>query len=292
MDMTESAPKEPPLPPEQVIGVSWPRSGHGMLKRLLELYYGHGFRYCEFYRDDIECCRQFPCTQGKHFTKNHDWELDLPQLSDRRYLIQYRSFIPSVVSNFELHVRGGGEDSETGFRRFASREFGRYRGFTRKWVTSDFVRDQLILKYEDVLADPEGEFVRTVAFFDPDTPVDAARVAEAVRNVASEQITAAEIRREARAGVRGERKVEDFRYYDPALFDQLARLALTREEVIEGFQAVLGRRPEEAAIIPHQVQPTPAALEKVLRASDEYRAKARREAGPLQRFVGRLLGSG
>jgi len=181
-----------------------------------------------------------------------------------RHLVQYRSFVPSVVSNFELHVRGGGEDSPQAFRVFARSEFGRYRAFMRKWVESDFARSQFILRYEDFMADPAGQLARALACFDPATPVDAARVTEAVRNIAAERVTAEQIVRQDKAGVRERRKVEEFRYYDKDLFQQLSRLQLSRQEVVSIFGTVLGREPVEEEIIPHQTMPSTDALAEVL----------------------------
>jgi hypothetical protein len=283
------------LPREQVVGVSWPRSGHGMLMRLLKLYYGPGFGYCEFYRDDIDCCRQFPCTRqdSVHFTKNHDWDLALPQLPGRKYLIQYRSFLPSVVSNFELHVRGGGPDTPEGFRAFASREFERYDAFMRKWVQSDFARRQLTLNYGAFLQAPETEFARVVAFFTPEQDVNRERIAEAVANVASERVTASNITREAGAGVHQERDVRAFRHYDAALFEMLERLKITRAEVVRAFEQVLGRKPREEAILPHQTYESGDELRTALRASDEYRARhgeAEARPGLLRRLFGARRG--
>ena len=97
---------------ERVIGVSWPRSGHHLLVRLLTLYFGETFRYCDFYGGVDNCCKTAPCTRADiHLAKSHDFDLALPQIADRKYLIQYRDFVPSVVSNFELHVRNGAPDT-------------------------------------------------------------------------------------------------------------------------------------------------------------------------------------
>ena len=76
---------------DYVVGISWPRSGHHMLLRLLKLYFGPSFGYCSLYGDRPEhpevpqCCRCVPCTNaGKiNFSKNHDFDLSP--------VIQYRS---------------------------------------------------------------------------------------------------------------------------------------------------------------------------------------------------------
>jgi hypothetical protein len=273
---------------EQVIGVSWPRSGHHMLARLLELYFGPGFVHCEFYSPHIDCCRQFPCTRQDrvHFTKNHDWDLALPQLPNRKYLVQVRDFLPSVVSNFDLNVRNGNPDGPDHFRQFASVEFGRYRAFMDKWVRSDFARRQLVVNYGDLLRDPPGELARVVAYFDPAAEADAERVARAIADVASEKITPEGVTREKGAGVHQERDVTRFRHYDADLFATLGALHLSRDEVKAAFRKLLDRDPREAAMLRHQTQPSVEKLERSIRSSPEYRMKH----GAIRAFADRLLG--
>lgn len=111
-------------PPSYVIGVSWPRSGHHLMARLLRLYYGPNFTYCGFY-GQTECCGKVPCARAGtvRYSKNHDFDGTLPQDAQHRYLIQTRAFPPSVVSNFELYLREGGQDDAASFARFASAQF-------------------------------------------------------------------------------------------------------------------------------------------------------------------------
>lgn len=57
--------------------VSFPRSGQLMTYSLLwDLHerLGMKFTYCEFYR----CCKRLPCAKGCEFSKNHDFQLNVP----------------------------------------------------------------------------------------------------------------------------------------------------------------------------------------------------------------------
>ena len=82
-----------------VQGVSYPRSGHGLLAEFLIRYFGPSFSYCEYYGH----CRQAPCANPhNHFQKNHDFGLALPVPRDRPLLIQYRNPLYSIASNFAL----------------------------------------------------------------------------------------------------------------------------------------------------------------------------------------------
>lgn len=264
-----------------IIGISWPRSGHHMLVRLLQLYFGPNFGYCDFYGgkpwvEEIDtCCGQIPCAHADRIwlTKNHDFDLDLPQIEGERYLIQYRDFAPSVISNFELHVRNGGADTALSFRKFASGEFSRYLGFIERWVHSDFARDQLALNYSTFLSDPQAELARTVAFIRPDMAIDTDRIAEAIANVDGQEVKQGKVKTLHKSGVHPERALKDFRHYTPALERDLLGLRLSRRVVMEVFDAVLARAPAEANVLRFQGFDSGEALMEHLKDSDEYRAR-------------------
>lgn len=257
-----------------------------MLVRLLRLYFGPEFGYCDYYSGkpwwspDIKtCCGKIPCKHGDRIwlTKNHDFDLKAPQIAGERYLIQYRDFAPSVVSNFELFVRNGGEDSEISFRRFVSSEFGKYLGFVEKWVLSDFGHDQLILNYSTFLQDPHGEFQRVVTFFAPDVQPDADRIAQAIADVDGHKVEQKTDKQLPKSGVHGDRDLRQFRYWRPALFQQISALHLPRQVVIKAFQTYLGRAPAEENMLRLQGYASEETLEEFLQSSEEYRLKQTRQ---------------
>ena len=266
---------------DNVVGISWPRSGHHMLVRLLTLYFGDSFGYCEFHAgtpnlsDITECCRTVPCRHADRIalTKNHDFDLQTPQIEGQKYLVQYRDFVPSVVSNFELHVRNGAPDTEDSFRHFASMEFTRYRAFMFKWVYSDFASDQLLLDYNGFIADPQGYLGWAVAFLAPEHEIDHDRLADAVARVDGERIEKRRVEALAGIGVHQPRDVTQFRHYKPGLFADLDRLSLDRWEVIDAFESLLGRKPPEKAILSFQCFETSQALQAHLMESPEYKSR-------------------
>ncbi len=199
---------------EYVAGVSWPRSGHHLLANFLRAYFGEQFGYCEIYTSE-DCCRSFPCERPEiNFTKNHDFDLTLKKLEGQKYLIQYRNFLPSVVSNFSLYLRQGKPDTSEMFEKFARKQAMRYSRFVNKWVAGE-MPNRLTLKYENVVAEPSKEFARAVKFFAPLQPVNQGKVDQLVNAKLGPQ----------RMGVRDLRVVEDFRYYDAGLFAELAAAA-------------------------------------------------------------------
>ncbi|MEL7183211.1 MAG: hypothetical protein AAGK57_06155 [Pseudomonadota bacterium] len=252
-----------------------------MLVRLLQLYYGPEFGYCDYYSgkpwvpEIAKCCGKIPCRHGAriHLTKNHDFKLDVPQIKGARYLIQYRDFIPSVVSNFELFIRQGNPDDVATFRKFASAEFGRYKAFVDKWVTSPFVQDQLVLDYGTFLEDPQGELRRTLEFMDLSTDIDADKINAAIAEVDGQKIERTEVKTMRKSGVHGGRDVHQFRHYSPGLFGEIERLNLARQPVIDLFRTYLGRTPAEQNMLKLQGFESLDALEAFIKASEEYRSR-------------------
>ena len=216
-----------------VSGISWPRSGHHLLVRLLGLYFGDNFGYCQFYGTDNTCCKTFPCTRTDvNLTKSHDFKLGVPLISGQKYMIQYRTFVPSMVSNFELFVRRGGKDDRASFLTFAVHEFAKYSAFVEKWVSVPMSPPQLIVRYEDLLANPLTELRRVVKYFYPNSPVNEQALSFAVATVDGQKIEANEVQKLQRIGVHKDRDVAAFRYYDEKIFSLLANLNQTRALIL------------------------------------------------------------
>lgn len=237
-----------------------------MLVRLLQKYFGPDFHYCNFYAEPPGCCGTVPCSTPRktQLSKNHDFDLKVPQVAGQKYLIQYRDFVPSVVSNFELYVRQGNPDTQGSFRTFVSAEFARYRGFVDKWVTSEFGRRQLVLRYDDFLADPAAGLARAVAYFDAGAAVDPERIRMAVDTIDGERIEQSKVTRLQASGVHQPRDVTAFRHYRPALFEKLAKLSLTRAEVARIYQGVHNKPVPENKMLQLQTHESPQALQAAL----------------------------
>jgi hypothetical protein len=112
-----------------IFSKSMPRSGHRFLVECLEHYFGPELHYCGFYKP--ECCHRIPCTRphgdgrtNRHFMqKSHDFGFRDSTRLRGKYLIQFRSPIPRLQSNYDLAVaRGTSERSNESFVAFAERE--------------------------------------------------------------------------------------------------------------------------------------------------------------------------
>jgi len=102
------------------------------------LYFGPELHYCGFYRSD--CCHRIPCTRphdcGKAncylIQKSHDFGFRDSTKLNGKYLIQYRSPIPRLQSNYDLAVsRRATERSNESFANFAERETAYFINFYR-----------------------------------------------------------------------------------------------------------------------------------------------------------------
>jgi hypothetical protein len=153
-----------------VAGVSWPRSGHHLAVNVLKEYFGVNFSYCEFYTPK-DCCRAFPCVRrdSVKFSKNHDFHLRAPISDSSPYLIQYRAFLPSVVSAYEMFVAQGQPDTPDSFENFATSVSGMYNAFLERWVFGTHSpRERLVLRYEEITSDGGVHFIALmIRFFAP-----------------------------------------------------------------------------------------------------------------------------
>ncbi|RAZ90009.1 hypothetical protein DPM33_14255 [Mesorhizobium hawassense] len=210
-----------------VAGVSWPRSGHHLMHRLALAYFGGDFRYCLFYTSDPACCGSAPCTRlGMNFTKNHDFDLSVPILPDVPYLIQYRSLTPATISDFELYLLDGGADTKESFQEFARIRAEGWAAFMAKWVDSPVRFERLLVRYEDLVADPHRAFDAAVRFFAPGTKPDQERLARVIEGETHVAVTKQEGEKwTEKAGVRAFRKVEAFRFHDAGFFSELEAFA-------------------------------------------------------------------
>lgn len=205
-----------PLEPGPVQGISMPRSGHHWMVNNLAAYQPE-FRYCERYTQD-GCCQSIPCTDlNIHLAKSHDLDARAIKTNRRKFLIQIREPVPSIVSHFELAVAHQWvEQSDARWRRFAIDE-ARFRNrFAAKWLLN-LPRHAMVVHYEDARAAPAVIFGDLCRFVFGEEP-DAGRVASIARNVT------------------GARKLEDFRFYDQAFFESLFRRTEAAKRLTDTFR--------------------------------------------------------
>ena len=161
-----------------ILSKSMPRSGHRFLTDCLTHYFGPSLHYCGFYRPD--CCQRIPCARphnaektNRYFLqKSHDFGFrDSPKLNGK-YLIQYRSPIPRLQSNYDLSVlRGTSDQSEESFLAFAERETAYFINFYRKWIAIPR-QNALAIAYEDLIDSQQRTLAAIISFIQGHAAID------------------------------------------------------------------------------------------------------------------------
>ena len=200
-----------------IFSKSMPRSGHRFLTECLTHYFGPELHYCGFYRP--ECCHRIPCARphgdgraNRYFMqKSHDFGFRDSTRLNGKYLVQYRSPIPRLQSNYDLAVsRGTAERSKDSFTAFAERETAYFINFYRKWIALPRP-NALAVAYDDLIGEQERTLAAVVSFIQGDACVDATALARAV----------AQAPVGANGGAGSVRDPMQHEYCDPVLFAQL-----------------------------------------------------------------------
>ena len=206
-----------------------------MLERILRAYFGEEFGYCEHYLPQ-DCCRTFPCQRDTvHFSKNHDLKLTVERPAGLPCIVQYRAFLPALVSSFELQIFNGRPDTAETFQSNALQAVEQYVRFVAKWVGHTpkqrrLMRNfgvlspeapTLVIRYEDLVARPMRELTSAISFFETASRVDRDRLRTIVQSIAGLTMANGEWVATENLGVKDRRRIEEFRFYDSEFFNQL-----------------------------------------------------------------------
>lgn len=161
--------------------ITFPRSGHHLLKNILEYYFEGQLHYCSLYSDPPEM--QLGTSPVTNFQKNHDFELATPVLEDRRYIVQIRDPIDAIESWFHMDRRvgwgGAGLPDYPQWKEFCSGKMGYYAKFVDKWVFNH-VSNRLIVSYYDLLHRPENTITSVIQHFCGTADISSKRLVEAL----------------------------------------------------------------------------------------------------------------
>ena len=202
-----------------IFGKSMPRSGHRFLAECLQTYFGRTLRYCDYYGD---CCGRIPCRRPYNddrsnrylLQKSHDFGFRDSPLLNGKYLIQYRSPVPRLQSNFELHIRETGESSREAFAAFAETETAYFINFYRKWIAVSRP-NALVVAYEDLIYHQQQTLTAVIGFIQGHTAIDQEAMA---KTLGDHQVMGGE-----KQMFWGLRDPKGHAYDDPALFARLER---------------------------------------------------------------------
>lgn len=207
-----------------VQGVSYPRSGHAITYILAKRYFGEAFVYCDT-NNKVQCgCESVPCINPERtFAKNHDFGLQnadgVPINLAERYLIQFRSPVRSIVSNYYLYrSRSLLKYRKSEWIRFALDSIFFWNRFVDKWVLNfpAGANTPLFCSYESLVSNPQRRAREILSYFSTG-PLDEEAVSKAL----------------IRRPVVARNSISKFSYYDAGFFREL-------EELTSGRLAILG----------------------------------------------------
>ncbi len=161
--------------------ITFPRSGHHLLKNILEHYFDGSLHHCSVHEDPADLrLGVHPLT---NFQKNHDFELDTDIAYDRKYLVQVRNPIDAVESWIRLIQRvGTGEPILPDYTVWQLVSLSKLRywiNFVEKWVYT-FVPNRLVVSYHDLLNRPESAVTSVIQHLRGKAEVNGSRLAEAL----------------------------------------------------------------------------------------------------------------
>jgi len=182
----------------QVLGISYPRSGHNIIHEIFSRYYQKELIYCDAFNiSGAHCgCRSVPCVNTDNtFSKNHDFGLatgsGLPIVENASYFIQYRTPVRSITSNFKVHSSKKrikydrlGFVGEKYWRHYASSKIDRWKSFVNKWVIGlqDSSIDRFNCSYQTLLEAPMRTARKAIQFTSLQ-PVDEVKLRNILKKV-------------------------------------------------------------------------------------------------------------
>jgi hypothetical protein len=190
----------------KVLCVTFPRSGHGVLAKLLKAYFQDKFRYCEYYR----CCHRIPCVHPEtNFQKIHDFQLKVENNPSNFYIVQYRHPLESITSLYRKSLERGWydikEDTKEEWIRFFKREIIFWKKFINKWVINNHNPNTYYLRYNELIAQTAIKLKEVIVFINPEITIELSRIEKIVAEI----------------GMGVKNRIEDFKYFNKREFQEM-----------------------------------------------------------------------
>lgn len=176
---------------------SWPRSGNTWLRHML-FFYMTGAQEIDMDRLNAFCptvdnldFKQRLDDLGDapyRFIKSHEPASDIFLKGKIAYIVRDGRDATLSYHDYRKKIHGQKEDFDTFLRQCVNNRI-RYGSWARNvgsWLAFDANPAMLILKYEDILDDPHGSFVRILQHFEIE--IDADRVEAAIRSSSIDRV--------------------------------------------------------------------------------------------------------
>ena len=158
---------------DKILCVSFPRSGHHLVEKILREYFGPSFHYC----DNNEHCKSVPCVDvGTNYQKNHDFELTTPKLEEYKYFIQYRHPLESIMSWYELDLVMGilpkGKDSYRTWLEMLNQQTFYWHSLVSKWLIINPPKKAMAVPYNELVSQMESTIKKLIHYMDDSHVID------------------------------------------------------------------------------------------------------------------------
>lgn len=142
---------------KKIHNITFPRSGHRVLGRVLKRYLKDKVKYHEVYGGSKYTEKE------ANYIKDHDFALKVVPSKNRVYLVQIRYPLESIISLFRLEK--GGKDRRE-WELFAINRLKFWMGFYKKWVINPIGSPRYVLNYEDLITNPYKKSEEILRFID------------------------------------------------------------------------------------------------------------------------------
>lgn len=122
--------------------VTYPRSGHHWLVKMLTHALGSELHYVDIY----ETHKNLESNPEINLEKTHDFNNDTPT-SGFKIIVQIREFLPAVTSYWKLQPNW--QTDAVACKKFIRWQRGVYAKFVNRWVVG-YVENRLTIHYEDL----------------------------------------------------------------------------------------------------------------------------------------------
>ena len=209
---------------KKIQNVSFPRSGHALLRRCLQLYFGEKFIFCEFYSG----CKTTPCINPQtNYQKNHDFDLKLENNPSLSYIVQYRHPVETLTSYYRQCLDDSvlKEDSRQKWTAFCNGKLDAWKRFVNKWVVNNENPNTVYVPFSELIDNPEAKLKEIIKFMDPLREPDTDRISEVIGEM----------------DITPRRPIQDFKYYDRQLFMETEKKIL-KELALLDIKPVFNKR--------------------------------------------------
>jgi hypothetical protein len=150
--------------------VTFPRSGHHWLVRMLQHALGDEMVYSEYHETGVT----LESDPTVNVQKCHDFELDLPYKPEFRHVVQVREFLPAVLSWWKIY-KGWESKSAPELIRFIQEKQEFYKLWNRRWRYN--CEPILIVRYEILSQNPKYSVSRALRWITDKSDDECERLA-------------------------------------------------------------------------------------------------------------------